>query len=578
MVRLTPKAVRRAASAALAALLLLVGAPALAQQRLLEYPAIHHPVITQNGMVVSQNSIATEVGVEILEKGGNAVDAAVATAFALAVTLPRAGNLGGDGFMLVHIASTNQTLFIDYRSVAPRTARIEQFIGPDGKELKTSSEGYLAAAVPGTVAGLEMAHRKWGKLPWKTVLAPAIRLADKGVALSPDEAFVFTWGRERLSASEPAKAAFYHRDGSLYGAGETLRQPDLAWSLRQIAKGGAKAFYEGPIAHRLVEDLQAHGGLITLEDLAAYRPVERKPLVGDYRGLQVVTSPPASAGGASLLEMLNILERFDMKALQQGSARSTHLIAEALKLGTADRYRYLGDTGFVKVPLAGFASKVYAAERAKLIDPDRAKPASALGAGDPWAYESPNTTHISVADAEGNAVSNTFTLGADFGSGVMAKGTGFLLNNQMSNFSHEQAVEAREHDEPPPANGMAPGKRMLSTMMPTMVFKDGKPWLITGTPGGGSIVSAMLQLIVNMVDYDLNVAEATHRPRVYQDAGDTLSVEPGFNPDTAERLIAMGHKLKPRNTIGSSQSIMIQDGLFLGAPDPRRPGAEAAGP
>lgn len=567
-----------ATAAFAAALLLLAGAPASAQQQLLEYPSIHHPVITQRGMVVSQNAIATEVGVEMLRKGGNAVDAAVATAFALAVTLPRAGNLGGDGFMLAHIASTKETLFIDYRSVAPRTARIEDFVGPDGKELKEASEGYRAPAVPGTVAGLELAHRKWGKLPWKTVLAPAIRLADKGVVLSPDEAFVFTWGRERLSASEPAKAAFYHRDGSLYGAGETLRQPDLAWTLRQVSRGGAKAFYEGEVARRLVADLKAHGGLITMDDMAAYRSVERAPLVGSYRGLTVVTSPPASAGGASLLQMLNVLERFDMKAARQGSARSTHLIAETLKLVTADRYRYLGDTGFAKVPLTGFTAKPYAAERAKLIDPDRAKPAKALGAGDPWAYESPSTTHLSVVDAEGNAVSNTFTLGSDFGSGVMAKGTGFLLNNQMNNFSHEQAVEARERDEPPPANGMAPGKRMLSTMMPTMVFKDGKPWLVAGTPGGGTIIGAMLQLIVNMVDYDLNVAEATHRPRISQDTGDTMQVEPGFNPDTVDRLTAMGHKVKPRQTIGSAQSIMLQDGLYLGAPDPRRPGAEAAGP
>ncbi|MCC7267836.1 MAG: gamma-glutamyltransferase [Caulobacteraceae bacterium] len=569
---------KRATAVFAAALLLLAGAPAAAQQRLLEYPSIHHPAITQHGMVVSQNAIATEAGVEMLQKGGNAVDAAVATAFALAVTLPRAGNLGGDGFMLVHLAKTGETLFIDYRSIAPRAARIEDFVGPDGKELKLASEGYRAPAVPGTVAGLELAHRKWGRLPWKTVLAPAIRLAEKGVVLSPDEAFVFTWGRDRLSQSEPAKAAFYHRDGSLYGAGETLRQPDLAWTLRQVSRGGARAFYEGPVAERLVADLQAHGGLITMQDMAAYRAVERKPLVGSYRGLTVVTAPPASAGGASLLQMLNILERFDMKAARQGSARSTHLIAETLKLGTADRYRYLGDTGFVKVPLAGFTSKAYAAERARLIDPDHAKPAKAFGVGDPWAYESPNTTHLSVADAEGNAVSNTFTLGADFGSGVMARGTGFLLNNQMNNFSHEQVVEARERGEPPPANGMAPGKRMLSTMMPTMIFKDGKPWMIAGTPGGGAIVSAMLQLIVNVVDYDLNIAEATHRPRIHQDTGEFLQVEPGFNPDTADRLVEMGHKLRPRQTIGSTQSIIVQDGLFLGAPDPRRPGAEAAGP
>lgn len=546
------------------------------RKQLLEYPSIHHPVVGERGMVVSQNAIATEVGVAILRQGGNAVDAAVATAFALAVTLPRAGNIGGDGFMLVHMAETGKTVFIDYRGIAPRAARLETYVDAKGKEDNSvASIGYKAPSVPGTVAGLHLAHKTYGKLPWKAVVEPAIRLAADGVVLTPDEAFVFSWGQERLSTSAAGKAAFYKPDGSLYAAGEILKQPDLAWSLRQIADQGADAFYRGEIAKRFAADMKAHGGLITLEDLAAYRPVVREPLAGTYRGLTVLTSPPASAGGATLLQMLNILEQFDLKASGAGSAKSLHLMAEAMKLGYADRAKHLGDTDFAKVPLKGFTSKAYGIERAKLIDPDRAKPAKALGVGDPWAFESPNTTHFSVADAEGNAVSNTYTLGADFGSGVMVAGAGFVLNNQMNNYAHEAAWKARQTGGPPPANALEPGKRVLSTMMPTMVFKEGKPWLITGTPGGSTIIDTVLQIIVNVVDFDLNVAEATHQPRIFQNATDLLEVEPNFNPDTVALLKAMGHPIKSDETMGSAQSIMIDKGLFLGGADPRRPGATA---
>jgi gamma-glutamyltranspeptidase / glutathione hydrolase len=553
---------------------------ALAQKKqLLEYPSIHSPVVGEKGMVVSQNTIATKVGVEILRQGGNAVDAAVATAFALAVTLPRAGNIGGDGFMMVHLAKTQETIFIDYRGVAPRAAKLETFVDQDGKEIdEVASRGYRAPTVPGTVAGLYLAHQKYGKLPWKLVVEPAYRLAADGVALSPDEAFVFSWGKQRLSESAAGKAVFYKADGELYRAGEILKQPDLAWSLRQIADKGADAFYKGEIAQRFAADMKAHGGLITAEDLASYKAVVRKPLVGSYRGLTVMTSPPASAGGATLLEMLNILETFDLKASGLGSAKTLHLQAEAMKMAYADRSRYLGDTDFVKVPLGGFASKAYGAERAKLINPDKATPAKDLGVGDPWAFESHNTTHFSVADADGNAVSNTFTLGADFGSGVMVAGAGFVLNNQMNNYSHAAAWRAQKTGKPLPPNALQPGKRVLSTMMPTMIFKDGKPWLITGTPGGSTIIDTVLQVIVNVVDFKLNVAEATHQPRIFQDASDSLRVEPNFNPDTVAALKAMGHPLTSDETMGSAQSIMIDKGLFLGGADPRRPGAEAIAP
>lgn len=574
----------RFVSASLAALAIaaapLASSEAWAQKKqLLEYPSIHSPVVGEKGMVVSQNTIATKVGADILRQGGNAVDAAVATAFALAVTLPRAGNIGGDGFMMVHLAKTGETIFIDYRGVAPKAAKLDTFVDLDGKEIDdVASKGYRAPTVPGTVAGLYLAHQKYGRLPWKTLVEPAYRLAADGVVLSPDEAFVFSWGKQRLSESAAGKQAFYKPDGALYRAGETLKQPDLAWSLRQIADKGADAFYRGEIAQRFAADMKAHGGLITAEDLVSYKAVIRKPLIGSYRGLTVMTSPPASAGGATLLEMLNILETFDLKASGLGSAKTLHLQAEAMKMAYADRSRYLGDTDFVKVPLGGFASKAYGAERAKRINPDRATPAKDLGVGDPWAFESHNTTHFSVADAEGNAVSNTYTLGADFGSGVMVAGAGFVLNNQMNNYAHEAAWRARKAGKPLPPNALEPGKRVLSTMMPTMIFKDGKPWLITGTPGGATIIDTVLQVIVNTVDFKLNVAEATHQPRIFQDASDTLRVEPNFNPDTVALLKAMGHPITSDETMGSAQSIMIDNGLFLGGADPRRPGAEAVAP
>lgn len=574
----------RFVSASLAALAIaaapIASGDALAQKKqLLEYPSIHSPVVGEKGMVVSQNAIAAKVGADILRQGGNAVDAAVATAFALAVTLPRAGNIGGDGFMMVHLAKTNETIFIDYRGVAPKAAKLETFVDADGKEIDdVASRGYRAPTVPGTVAGLYLAHQKYGRLPWKTLVEPAYRLASDGVALSPDEAFVFSWAKQRLSESEAGKRAFYKPDGALYRAGETLKQPDLAWSLRQIADKGADAFYRGEIAQRFAADMKAHGGLITAEDLASYKAVIRQPLVGSYRGLTVMTSPPASAGGATLLEMLNMLETFDLKASGLGSAKTLHLEAEAMKMAYADRSRYLGDTDFVKVPLGGFASKAYGAERAKRINPDKATPAKELGVGDPWAFESHNTTHFSVADAEGNAVSNTFTLGADFGSGVMVSGAGFVLNNQMNNYAHEAAWRAQRAGKPLPPNALEPGKRVLSTMMPTMIFKDGKPWLITGTPGGATIIDTVLQVIVNIVDFKLNVAEATHQPRIFQDASDNLRVEPNFNPDTVALLKAMGHPISSDETMGSAQSIMIDNGLFLGGADPRRPGAEAVAP
>ena len=556
----------------------LVANPALAQRKqLLEYPSIHSPIVGERGMVVSQSAAASKVGADILRSGGNAVDAAVAMSFALAVTLPRAGNIGGDGFILMHNAQSNRQSFIDFRSVAPSAATLSMYIDNSGKEADIASRGYMAPTVPGTVAGLYLAHSKNGKLPWAQVVAPAIKLARDGIVMTPDEAFVFEWAKERLSTSNAAKRAYYKPDGSNYRAGELMRQPDLAWTLSLIARNGADGFYKGPVAAKFAADMRKNGGIITAQDLASYRAIEREPLRGTYRGVTIVTSPPASAGGAILLNILNIIEGFDIAQYGLGSAKSIHIMAEAMKLGYIDRF-VLGDTDFGKIPVLGVISKEFASSRRVLIDPNRAKPVSEYGKGNPLKYESPSTTHLSVADVNGNVVSLTYTLGADFGSGVMIEGTGILLNNQMNNFDHEGAFKAGRDGKPVPPNAMAPGKRMLSTMMPTIAFKDNKPWLITGTPGGATIITSMVQVFVNVIDFKLNIEEAGHQPRIFQGPINNLRVEPNFNSDTVNILKQMGHNITSDETMGSVQSIMIENGRFLGAADPRRPGALAIAP
>lgn len=550
--------------------------PAYAQPRqLLEYPSIHSPVIGENGMVVTQNATASKVGADIISQGGNAVDAAVAIGFALAVTLPRAGNIGGDGFMLIHDSLSGNQSFIDFRSIAPRAATLSMFIDNEGKESPIAGRGYLAPSVPGTVAGLYLAHQKHGRLPWAEVVAPSIGLARDGIVITPDEAFVFEWARERLAISDAAKRTFYKPDGSLYRSGEILKQPDLAWTLTLIAERGADGFYKGPVAEKFALDMARHNGLISIEDLAAYRPVERQPLRGTYRGIEIVTAPPASAGGATLLNILNILENFNLGEAGAGSSRALHLQSEAMKRAYIDRAKLLGDTDFVSAPVQGFISKDYAKLRARNINPRRISLARTLRVGDPLRFESPSTTHYSVADSEGNVVSTTYTLGADFGSGVMIEGTGILLNNQMNNFDYEGMFEAQKTGAAPPLNAMEPGKRMLSTMMPTIAYKNGKPWLAVGSPGGSTIITTVAQIIVNVIDFKLNIDEATHQPRIFQDATDILRVEPNFNPDTVAALKSMGHTITSDQTMGSAQSIVIENGRFFGSADPRRPGALA---
>jgi len=545
-------------------------------RQLLNYEQIHKPVVAEGGMVVSQSGQASQVGAQVLRDGGNAVDASVAMAFVMAVTLPRAGNIGGDGYMLIHLAGEGRAVAIDYRSMAPAMATLEAYVGEDGK-LQGHSAGIRAAGVPGTVAGLALAHEKYGRLPWKRLLQPAIRLAENGIVLSRDEAFALDWGRERLARSAAGAKVFLHPDGSALRTGERLVQADLAWSLRWIAEQGADAFYRGEIAERLDAGMRAHGGLLRKADLAAYRAIEREPLRSSYRGHTLLTMPPSSGGGPGVAMMLNILEQFDLAAMGAGSADALHVLAEASKRAWRDRQAWANDPAAARVPLQGFVSKSYGASRAKEIAMDRATPAAEVSAGDIWAQESRETTHFSVVDRDGNAVSNTYTLGADFGSGVTTEGTGFRLGNLLGNFSLQAQLDAAREGRAPPANALRPGSRPVSSMSPTMLLREGSPWLVTGTPGGNTIPGTVVQMIVNVVDFGMNIAEATAFPRIHQQvtARGELDIERGFSPDTLRILRERGHRPEPGQTIGSTQTLLLESDRVEGAADPRRPGATA---
>jgi gamma-glutamyltranspeptidase/glutathione hydrolase len=496
-------------------------------------------------------------------------------AFAMAVTLPRAGNIGGDGYMLIHLAD-GRAVAIDFRSMAPALATLDAYVGEDGT-LQGHTAGIRAAGVPGTVAGMALAHGKYGRLPWKRLLEPAIRLAADGMALSRDEAFALDWGRERLARSEAGAKVFLHPDGSALRAGERLVQSDLAWSLRQIAEHGADAFYRGEIAERLDAGMRANGGLLRKTDLAAYRAIEREPLRGSYRGHTLLTMPPSSGGGPGIAMTLNILEQFDLAAMGAGSADAVHLLAEATKSAWRDRRAHANDPAAARVPLGGFVSKAYGASRAAGITMDRATPAGDVAAGDIWAHEGPDTTHFSAVDGEGNAVSTTYTIGSDFGSGVMIEGTGFLLGNLIGNFSLQPQLEAAREGREAPANALRPGSRPVSSMSPTMLLRDGRPWLVTGSPGGNTIPGTIVQMIVNVVDFGMNIAEATAFPRIHQQVTERgeLDIERGFSPDTLRILRERGHRTEQGETIGSTQTLLLEPGRVEGAADPRRPGASA---
>ncbi|HHN9228259.1 TPA: gamma-glutamyltransferase [Escherichia coli] len=528
---------------------------------------VFHPVRAKQGMVASVDATATQVGVDILKEGGNAVDAAVAVGYALAVTHPQAGNLGGGGFMLIRSKNGNTTA-IDFREMAPAKATRDMFLDDQGNpDSKKSLTSHLASGTPGTVAGFSLALDKYGTMPLNKVVQPAFKLARDGFivndALADD---LKTYGSEVLPNHENSKAIFW-KEGEPLKKGDTLVQANLAKSLEMIAENGPDEFYKGTIAEQIAQEMQKNGGLITKEDLAAYKAVERTPISGDYRGYQVYSMPPPSSGGIHIVQILNILENFDMKKYGFGSADAMQIMAEAEKYAYADRSEYLGDPDFVKVPWQALTNKAYAKSIADQIDINKAKPSSEIRPGKLAPYESNQTTHYSVVDKDGNAVVVTYTLNTTFGTGIVAGESGILLNNQMDDFSAKPGVPNVYGLVGGDANAVGPNKRPLSSMSPTIVVKDGKTWLVTGS----RIITTVLQMVVNSIDYGLNVAEATNAPRFHhQWLPDELRVEKGFSPDTLKLLEAKGQKVALKEAMGSTQSIMVgPDGELYGASDPR---------
>ena len=553
----------------------------VAESPIIRYQDRIHPQLGAAGMVASQNHLASAVGAEILEAGGNAVDAAVAVGFSLAVTLPRAGNLGGGGFMIIHDAESGIDLAIDYREMAPRAATRDMYLDEKGDvDRARATFSHLASGVPGTVAGLYKAHSEFGRLPWKRLLQPAIQQAREGVTMSYDLAQLLRRRKERMCRDEATCGYFYKPGGVPYEAGEIFKQEDLAASLERIAENGPDGFYRGKTAQLIAAEMARGGGLVDELSLAAYKPVVREPVRGTYRGYEIVTMPPPSSGGIHIIQMLNILEQFPVAELGAGSADNVHLLAEVARLAYADRSEHLGDPDFYDVPVDWLVSKAYAKELAATIDMQKARKSDEVKPGVAPQPESPDTTHYSVMDAAGNVVAVTTTLNFSFGSGISVAGAGFLLNNEMDDFVSKPGVPNAFGLLGGDANAIEAGKRPLSSMTPTFVLDDGQAWFATGSPGGSRIITTVLQMVVNMIDHDMNVAEATLAPRMHhQWYPDVLQLEEGFSPDTIKLLRERGHELQDvRSTMGSLQSVAFKDGMFRGAADTRRPNAASSAP
>jgi gamma-glutamyltranspeptidase/glutathione hydrolase len=528
------------------------------------------PVHARNTMVVTREMHATDVGDMVLASGGNAVDAAVAIGFVLAVTHPSAGNLGGGGFMLIRLKDGKST-FIDFRERAPAAASRDMYIGTDGEVTNDSTLGYRASGIPGTVRGLEYAHRKYGKMGWAQLVTPAVDLAASG--------FPVSWGlakslrsdatSSKLEQFKDSKRIFLN-EGMFWEPGDVLVQADLAWTLDRIRAKGASDFYEGQTAKKLVEDMKAHNGLITMEDLRDYKVIEREPLKGTYKGYGVITAPPPSSGGAGLLQMLGMLEPTDYYKSGAGSARSLHYEAEVMRRYFADRSEYMGDADFVKVPLTKLLDPAYIAERRATIDPAHASSSEKIRPGN-LGKESTETTHYSVVDAQGNAVAVTYTLNGGFGSGVTAEGLGFLLNNEMDDFASKPGTKNMFGLIQGERNAIAPGKTPLSAMTPTIVTRDDKLFMVVGAPGGPTIINTVMQTILNVIDFKMNVQEAVDQPRIHhQWMPDEIRLEKGISPDTIDILRGMGHTVVQTNGfIGEIAAILSEDGWLAGAADGR---------
>ena len=553
-----------------------------ASQPLFEYSAINHPVMGRSGMVASHNVLSSKIAAEILSNGGNAIDAGAALGFALAVTLPRAGNIGGGGFMLLHVAKLNKTIAIDFRETAPSAARQEMFFDDDGNVVldETYRFSHKSSAIPGSVAGLAHIVEEYGTMTLAEVLAPAIRLARDGIEVTYDLAADLAFS-QRLKNNPASLRKFYKPDGSNYEVGEIFKQPDLAWTLSEIAAEGVDAFYRGSVAKKIVADMEAHNGLITFEDLANYKVVEREPVRGTYRGYDIAAMPAPSSGGTHVIQMLNILENFPLADMGAESADALHLMAEAMKFSYADRSKYLGDPDFVEVPTETLVSKSYAKDIASKISMDKALSSDEIAPGDLAIYESDETTHYSVVDSEGNMVGNTYTLMFSFGSGVVIEGTGILMNNNMGNFTLRSDIPDAFGLMGSENNLIRPNRRPVSSMSPVLVSRDNKPVLMTGSPGGSKIISANMQMILNVLEFGMNIADASVAPRIHhQWRPDALEIESGISPDTVSLLMDKGQSIKFSQrsvNMGSLQTVMWKDGFFYGFSDPRRPGAGAIG-
>ena len=539
---------------------------------------VFHPVQATNGMVATEQNLASQIGLEILKNGGNAVDAAVAIGFSLAVSLPNAGNIGGGGFMLVHDAKSNKTVALDFREKAPAAATETMYQDENGEIIPRKSwYTHQAIGVPGTVAGLTKALEQWGSLPLAEVMQPAIDLAEQGYEVSPTMAKLLQVEKDNLGKWPTTKAIFFDGDEPL-ALGDTLVQKNLAESLKLIAKEGADAFYKGAIAEEIVRDQEAHDGLITKDDLASYEATEREVVRGDYRGYEIVSMPLPSSGGIHIIQMLNAMEHLPIKESGVNSAKTISLMAETMKRAYADRSEYLGDSDFVDVPIQELTSKEYAKAIADEVLKGEITPAQEIKPGDLAPYESDQTTHYSVVDKEGNAVAVTYTLNLNFGSGIVAGETGILMNNEMDDFSAKPGVPNAFGLIGGSANAIEAGKRPLSSMTPTMVLKDGKPWLVTGSPGGARIITTVLQQIVNAIDFGMNPAAATNTPRFHhQWLPDELRLEVGFSPDTIQLLENAGYDVSVKPSMGRTQTIQIIDDTMYGYSDPRNPDGSAIG-
>lgn len=538
------------------------------------------PAEARHGMVASREATATRVGVEVLSAGGNAVDAAVATAFALAVTLPQAGNLGGGGFMLFRPGDGGAPVALDFREVAPARAERDLFIGADGTvDTRLARYSHRSVGVPGSVAGYAEALRRWGTWPLDRAMEPSIRLARDGFPMPRELARDLARSGDRLRQWPQSRAVVLKPDGTGYEPGEVFRQPDLANTLALIARDGPDGFYRGPIAVAIADEMRRNDGLIDEADLDAYRTVVRDPVRGSYRGVEVVSMPPPSSGGALLIQMLNVLEGWPMAELGFGSAAAVHRMAETMRRAYADRFRHFADPEFHDVPLKGLTSKDYAEALRTSIDLERVSPSDTVGPGRPGVYESANTTHLSVMDRDGAAVALTTTLNFAFGTGIVAEGTGIFLNNEMDDFTALPGAANGFGLVQGEENAIEGGKRPLSSMSPTFVLDGAGTVIATGGQGGSRIITAVAQFLVNTLDYGMNLAEATLAPRAHhQWLPDELALEDGFSPDTIALLGRMGHKVVMRRPVSTVQSVRRTIEGFRGMADPRRPGGLAAGP